>query len=121
MAKNCSVVLSILPNDTATKDVSERLLKNSLPTLCHISCSTVSPTTSRALAASYKERNATFISAPVFARPDGLFKRQSTWMISGDRKGRDIAHDLLSNLGKTVDYGDDVGAGMALVISELID
>jgi 3-hydroxyisobutyrate dehydrogenase-like beta-hydroxyacid dehydrogenase len=51
-----------------------------------------------------------FISAPVFARPDGLSKRQATWMISGNAQGRDIAHNLLSSIGKTVDYGDDVGA-----------
>jgi len=111
VAKKCSVVLSILPNDAATKDVSQRLLDNVSSTLCHISCSTVSPTTSRTLAETYKASHAQFISAPVFARPDGLFKRQATWMVSGDSKGRQIAHELLSNLGKTVDYGDDVGAG----------
>lgn len=113
MAKNCSVVLSILPNDSAAKDVSQRLLENAASNFCHISCSTVSPTTSRALALTYREHSsqAQFIAAPVFARPDGLFKRQATWMVSGDSKGREIAHKLLSNLGKTVDYGDDVGAG----------
>lgn len=32
-------------------------------------------------------------------------------MVGGSGKGREIAHDVLSRLGKTVDYGDDAGAG----------
>lgn len=31
-------------------------------------------------------------------------------MISGESAGRKIAHEILSKLGNTVDYGDDVGA-----------
>lgn len=50
------------------------------------------------------------MAAPVFARPDGIAKRQATWMIGGDEAGRRLAQDILTPLGNVVDYGADVGA-----------
>lgn len=46
----------------------------------------------------------------MLCRPDGLLKRQATWLVSGDDNGRQIATDLLQSLGKVVDFGRDVGA-----------
>ena len=44
----------------------------------HISCSTVGPATARELAAEHQARNAgTYIAAPIFARPDGLARREA--------------------------------------------
>jgi hypothetical protein len=64
-----------------------------------VGCSTVSPTTSRGLAAEYTAAGKTFVAAPVFARPDGLLKRQATWMVAGEEKGRLIAGKLLESSG----------------------
>lgn len=113
LTSSCPTIISILPNDDACMDVSTRLLNAAKSTsLCHISCSTVSPECSRELSKLYKSKPGYhFVSAPVFARPDGLAKRQATWMISGgDSEARSKAASILSKLGNTHDYGDDAAA-----------
>jgi 3-hydroxyisobutyrate dehydrogenase-like beta-hydroxyacid dehydrogenase len=62
------------------------------------------------LALDYSNNSFTFVSAPVFARPDGLAKKQATWMVGGEQQGRAVATTLLSLMGSVVDFGDDVGA-----------
>ncbi len=113
IAESCSVVFSILPNDEILTDVSEKLMqyKTESNNFTHVSCSTVSPATSRSLAERFTKLNCQYVSAPVFARPDGIAKKQSFWMVSGPESGRAIATDLLSLTGgKVFDFGDDNGA-----------
>jgi 3-hydroxyisobutyrate dehydrogenase-like beta-hydroxyacid dehydrogenase len=113
IGKKCSVIFSMLPNDKAVKSVSDALLAGRGEKggeIIHISCSTISPVTSRKLAEDYKAQGKIFIASPVFARPDGISKRQATWMIAGEEKGRKIAQELLYSSGNCVDYGNDTGA-----------
>jgi 3-hydroxyisobutyrate dehydrogenase-like beta-hydroxyacid dehydrogenase len=52
MSQQCSVIFSMLPNDIIVNDVSTHLLKsgsNNSNKFIHVSCSTISPTTSRSL------------------------------------------------------------------------
>lgn len=90
----------MLPNDAAVNQVSNVILANSPAEIVHISCSTVSPTTSRKLASIYTSQSKQFIAAPVFARPDGLARRQAVWMVAGEERGRKIAATLLESSGK---------------------
>lgn len=118
----CNVVFSMLPNDKAVRAVSDSLLegRHTRATasaskeggMIHVSCSTISPVTSRKLASDYQtlSKDVIFIASPVFARPDGISKRQATWMIAGEEKGRVIASELLHSSGNCVDYGHDTGA-----------
>ena len=96
--------MSMLPNDAVVEAVASALLQSADPKrpLTHVSCSTVSPTTARSLALSYKEQNYQFVSAPVFARPDGIAKKQAYWLLSGQPEGRGIASGLLNKLGKVI-------------------
>lgn len=110
VADRCNVIISLLPNDAIVTDVSNEILSSKNDHLCHISCSTVSPATSRRLEQIFNTQGAKFVSAPVFARPDGLAKRQATWMVSGRKDSRDLAGSILGSYGNVVDYGDDVGA-----------
>lgn len=112
IASKCSIVISMLPNDQVVSAISDSLLAHSAKgnLLTHISCSTISPSTSRSIAETYHKDKKSFIAAPVFARPDGLSKRQATWMIAGEANGKEIATELLQSMGKVVDFGDDVGS-----------
>ena len=110
VATRCNVVLSLLPNDAIVTEVSNEMISSNNDSLCHISCSTVSPQTSRRLEQIFISKGAKFVSAPVFARPDGLAKRQATWMVSGRKDVRELAGSILGSYGTVVDYGDDVGA-----------
>jgi 3-hydroxyisobutyrate dehydrogenase-like beta-hydroxyacid dehydrogenase len=112
---SCGTVLSMLPNDAVVADVSSRLLaaaKAADPNrrLLHISCSTISPTAARALAKKYAEAGSSFVSSPVFARPDGIQRKQAVWMQAGEAEGRKEAARLLGSSGRVVDFGDDAGA-----------
>jgi 3-hydroxyisobutyrate dehydrogenase-like beta-hydroxyacid dehydrogenase len=115
LVPNTQVIISILPNDAILKEVAKEILAVSVAhkqPVTHISCSTVSPTTSRDLELEYQKQSSTFIAAPVFARPDGLAKRQASWMISGkDIDGKKTqATKILQSVGKVIDFGEDVGA-----------
>jgi 3-hydroxyisobutyrate dehydrogenase-like beta-hydroxyacid dehydrogenase len=109
IANGCDVVFSMLPNDHAVQGVSDELMKG-LRCTFHISCSTISPVTSRSLAKDFEKRSKVFVASPVFARPDGIAKRQATWLVAGDSKGRAVASEMLQSSGKVIDYGPDVGA-----------
>jgi len=115
IARHCTVVFSMLPNDKAVEEVSAALIEankisNSSNKFIHISCSTISPGTSRKLVAVHEAAGHTLITAPVFARPDGIAKRQATWMVGGKEAGRKVAAELLTTAGNIVDMGEDVGA-----------
>lgn len=114
IAEKCSVIFSMLPNDDIVEGVSQELLKHytskdGKQTL-HISCSTVSPTIARKLQGAHHQQNMEFISSPVFARPDGISKREATFMLSGNPAGKEIAKKYLALLGRTEDIGEEIGA-----------
>jgi len=112
-AAPCSVVFSMLPNDDILEAVSNEMLQykpHNVSQPVHISCSTISPALARKLQVAHQAAGWDFISAPVFARPDGIFRRQAVFMISGEPRGRDIARMLLQSMGRVEDFGDEVSA-----------
>jgi 3-hydroxyisobutyrate dehydrogenase-like beta-hydroxyacid dehydrogenase len=91
----------MLPNDAVVESISRSLLNSSKgKSLTHVSCSTVSPATAKAIAKKYADENKIYVSAPVFARPDGIQKKQAIWMVSGDAAGRKTAASLLNSSGR---------------------
>lgn len=76
----------------------------------HISCSTVSPTIARKLQGVHQSHNMEFVSSPVFARPDGISRREATFMLSGKAENKAIAQKYLALLGRTEDIGEEIGA-----------
>lgn len=134
IGKNCNIVFSMLPNDQIVEDISLRLLNsvansnsviNSSNPFIHISCSTISPMTARKLELLYDSKvvsassvgtcssnnSIMYISAPVFAGPDGIQRKEAIWLISGHQSACEIATQLLQTSGKVEQCGDDVGAG----------
>lgn len=111
IAENCSTIVTMLPNDKILEGIANQLMASSNGnSFTHISCSTISPMTARRLAEEHQSKGHTLVTSPVFARPDGLARREATWMVAGDSKGRELACTLLTSSGKIVDMGDDVGA-----------
>eukprot|EP00924_Labyrinthula_sp_SR-Ha-C_P016528 maker-scaffold_6-snap-gene-6.7-mRNA-1 protein AED:0.15 eAED:0.15 QI:71/1/1/1/1/1/4/109/315 len=102
------VFVSVLPNDKILTSVVDEISSSLTPATTHISCSTVSPHTSRFLAENY---NASFVAAPVFGRPDGMLAAQGSIPISGDAGSLDLASEILSTTATGVfDFGTDPGA-----------
>ncbi|MGA9853752.1 MAG: NAD(P)-dependent oxidoreductase [Gammaproteobacteria bacterium] len=108
------IVVSMLANDTALKTVTLGT-EGFLPALgaggLHISMSTVSPETSRLLAAAHAKQGSLFLSAPVFGRPEAA-TAQKLWICqSGSAEAKQRARPVLEALSQGIqDFGEDAGA-----------
>uniref|UniRef100_K3WRE9 6-phosphogluconate dehydrogenase NADP-binding domain-containing protein n=1 Tax=Globisporangium ultimum (strain ATCC 200006 / CBS 805.95 / DAOM BR144) TaxID=431595 RepID=K3WRE9_GLOUD len=91
IASSVTTVFSVLPNDEVLTSVvlgdatkpGSGLLANLTPGTLHVSCSTIHPDTSRHLDTKHNEKSASYIAAPIFARPDGMEALQANFVISG--------------------------------------
>lgn len=112
LAKECDLVISMLPNDKVLRNVVENdLMPNMKEGSTHASCSTVSPHTSRELAEAHRSRGVRFVASPIFARPDGVAGKNGVWMISGDQEGIDLVEPVLKDIVTTCrTFGSDHGA-----------
>jgi len=114
VAQRAGVVLTALPDDAALRGVTDELL----PALAsrgdstvHVSCSTVAPSTTRALAEAHEAQGVGFVSAPVFARPDGMRRGEATIPVSGPAWAKARAVPVLERTASGVhDFGEDAGA-----------
>ena len=115
------VVITMLANDAALLDVTlgdagfaDRLGAGGL----HISMSTVSPETSRHLAAERAKRGSLWLSAPVFGRPEAA-AAQKLWICqSGAANAKARAKPLLEAMGQAIhDFGDEPGAANVVKLS----
>ena len=123
VAKSCSTVITMLPNDKILNAVCVdqdfvRTLAESHETSLHISCSTISPHTSRSLSALHQSFSpgSKYVASPVFARPDGLALKQASFpMSSACLAALEEATALMSpSNGKVFKFGEDTldpGAG----------
>jgi len=111
-------VFTALPDDAVLQAVARELL----PALAerkdgavHVSCSTVAPATTRALAEAHAARGVGFVSAPVFARPDGMRRGEATVPVSGPAWAKEKAVPILERTASGVhDFGEDAGAASAV-------
>ena len=112
----CSVVFSMLPNDAVVEEVSNQILKSAPTTSTdnhkriHVSCSTISPELAKKMTKKHHEHGYHFVSAPVFARPDGISRREAIWMLSGNVEAKSVATKFLKPLGRIEDFGEETGA-----------
>lgn len=111
IAQQSSIVFSMLPNDDIVYDISQQLFdSNNGNKFLHVSCSTISPNMAKKLLDLHINNKAEYVSSPVFARPDGILRREATFMISGTPESKEIAIKYLNLLGKVEDFGEDIGA-----------
>jgi 3-hydroxyisobutyrate dehydrogenase-like beta-hydroxyacid dehydrogenase len=111
VARRAPVVLTAVPNDKVLHQVVVDLLPALPKGAVHVSCSTVAPKTSRALGEEHAAKGVGFVSAPVFARPDGMRRGEATIPISGASWAKDLAKPALQHTSLEVhDFGEDVGA-----------
>ena len=109
------VVFTALPNDAILFSVSRGeggIISSLSPGAIHVSCSTVSPETSRAIAKEHEERGAAYVCAPVFARPDGMALGHATIPVSGADEHVQRVLPLLHATATEVrtGFGSDPGA-----------
>lgn len=111
------VVFTILWDDASLEEVVtetgflDALGKDGL----HVSMTTVTPETSRKMAALHEARGSRLVEAPIFGVRAQAIARTLLVCIAGEPAAKDRARPLIEKMGaeKIVDYGNAVGAATA--------
>lgn len=115
------IVVTMLANDAALDTVTDGedgLLTTLGSGGLHISMSTVSPETTRRLAARHAENGSALVAAPVFGRPEAAAAQKLWICLSGDATAKARAKSVLDALGQaTFDFGDEAGAANVVKLS----
>lgn len=112
LAKNCTVVFSIVSDDAALNSVTAALAACMAPGSIHISMSTVLPQTAAALADLQLAKKQCYIAAPVFGRPEAAIAKKLNFVVSGAAAPKKEAMLLLKDAGAAgiFDFGDRITA-----------
>ena len=118
LASQCDIVVSMVANDDALKEIVEGLpeyFSSSKKPSIHISMSTVSPDLSTSLEKKHQEKGIAFLAAPVSGRPERA-KEGSLWIfLAGDPKAKKTASPILEAMSvKIFDLGRTPSSGGAL-------
>lgn len=111
------IVLSLVADDKAVEAIATDALVQALGAGgIHVSMSTISPDTSRALAAHHRQLGVEYVTAPVFARPEAAAAKAGSAVISGQPAAKDrISPVLQAGFAKNIfDLGEDPGSANVL-------
>ena len=108
------ITITMVADDAALESVTlgdgglaQRLGRNGI----HISMATVAPATSRRLAEHHAACGNTYITAPVFGRPDAAKAKRLWVVVSGPEAQKAAVRPVLEAMGQAIfDFGDDPGA-----------
>lgn len=111
-------VVTFVPNDQILREVTSGehgILVTAPPGCVHLSCSTVHPDTCRELAQLHASGAGGFVGAPVFARADGMDRREASFAVGGEDRHVQVVMPLLDALvrdrASVFYFGSDPGAG----------
>ncbi len=108
------IVVSMLADDASVKALvtgEDALAERIAPDGIHISMSTVSPATTRELAAYHAMRGSVMVAAPVFGRPIQAQAKQLRVCVSGPADAKAKVRPIIEAMGQEVfDFGDNPGA-----------
>jgi 3-hydroxyisobutyrate dehydrogenase-like beta-hydroxyacid dehydrogenase len=105
---DCEVVISMLPDDDATRDVAlgradlgtEGLASGMMSGAIHLSMSTISTATASQLAGEHARRGQGYVAAPVFGNPDAAKARQLFIVAAGIPADVERCRPLTDDLGQ---------------------
>jgi 3-hydroxyisobutyrate dehydrogenase-like beta-hydroxyacid dehydrogenase len=108
------IVITLVANDAALEQIAhgEHGLVDKLGAGgIHLSMSTVSPTTAEKLAQHHRQRQAEYVAAPMFGRPDAVAARTISLCLSGNSAAKQRLMPMLDRLSQDAyDFGEAVGA-----------
>ncbi|MFI5163160.1 MAG: NAD(P)-dependent oxidoreductase [Sphingobacteriales bacterium] len=117
---NVSVVITMLVDDAVLEEVTtgkDGILSSLQKGGLHISMSTVSPDISKKLAEAHKNAGSTYLTAPVFGRPEAAAAKKLFICVSGDTASKETAKPILECMGQGVfDFGEDAGGANVVKI-----
>jgi 3-hydroxyisobutyrate dehydrogenase-like beta-hydroxyacid dehydrogenase len=115
---DCEVVISMLPDDDAVREIVfgrkdlglDGLAAGLMPGAIHLSMSTISSAAATLLASEHARNGQGYVAAPVFGNPDAAKARQLFIVAAGVAADVERCQPILSSLGqRTFVIGDDPG------------
>lgn len=115
LAKECSIVFTIVSDDAALKNICEGnngliqlLPKGSI----HVSMSTILPQTAADLCQLHQQQGQHYLAAPVFGRPEAAAAKKLNFVYSGDAAVGKQIEPLLKDAGAAGvwDFGENITA-----------
>jgi 3-hydroxyisobutyrate dehydrogenase-like beta-hydroxyacid dehydrogenase len=105
---DCGIVISMLPDDAAVRDVATGLASGLKAGAIHLSMSTISTATASRLAEQHARYGQSYIAAPVFGNPDAARARQLFIVAAGAAADVERCQPLFDSIGqKTFVVGND--------------
>jgi 3-hydroxyisobutyrate dehydrogenase-like beta-hydroxyacid dehydrogenase len=108
------IVATIVWDDGALESVvtSDGFFERLGPGGIHLSMSTVSPETSKKLAALHAQHGSAYVAATIFGRPEAVVARQLWMPLAGPQHAKERARPLLEAMGAQgiFDFGEEAGA-----------
>jgi 3-hydroxyisobutyrate dehydrogenase-like beta-hydroxyacid dehydrogenase len=106
--RDSDVVITMLSDDTAVKEISGKILPSMKSGSIHLSMSTIAPATASQLVAESKKFNVDYLAAPVMGRPPAAEAKQLFLLLSGKPEAKEKVQSVLNALGQKIfDYGDE--------------
>lgn len=112
---HCELVISMLPDDDAVRDIVfgrgdinlDGLAASLSPGAIHLSMSTISTTTASLLASEHARNGQGYVAAPVFGNPDAAKARQLFIVAAGAQADIERCRPILDSLGqRTFEIGE---------------
>ena len=121
VAEGADIVITMLSNDAVLEAVTlgdDGVLAGLKPGAVHLSMSTVSPATSRRLAAQHADKGAHYVASPVFGRPEMAAAKKLWICVSGNAGAIETARPALTAMSQGLfTFGDDAGAANIVKLS----
>ncbi|HJP62157.1 MAG TPA: NAD(P)-dependent oxidoreductase [Mucilaginibacter sp.] len=112
-AANVPVVITMLADDNTVKECTvgkDGLLTTLQKGGVHISMSTISPDISKSLSDQHDTLGSTYLTAPVFGRPEAVVAKKLWICVSGSRDAKEMVKPILECLGQgVIDFGEEAG------------
>jgi len=106
--KNADVVVTMLSDDAAVKEISERIVPMMKRGSIHLSMSTISPATATLLASRAQQFGVGYLACPVLGRPIAAENRLLFILLSGPPELKTKVGPLLQAISQRIfDYGHD--------------
>ena len=80
--------------------------------------STISPDVSQALSKLHRDAGSSYLTAPVFGRPEAAAAKKLFICVSGDKQSKETAKPILECMGQGIfDFGEDPGGANVVKIA----
>jgi 3-hydroxyisobutyrate dehydrogenase-like beta-hydroxyacid dehydrogenase len=110
---NVDVVITMLSNDEVVKEATvgtNGILQTLAKGGIHVSMSTLSPDISREMAEAHAGAGSTYLTSPVFGRPEAAAAKKLWICTSGNKEAKDTVKPILECMGQgVIDFGEDAG------------